>query len=105
MSRFDPNVNYANPKTDMETLKETVNAMCNMWSEIAKEMNCKEGEKSKKQRKTPVPVVAPTKYYLPPEEVQEIIDTNMGDDHECEEEFEESEPVTITTAYDNMFEG
>ena len=102
MNRFDPNVNYANPKSDMETLKETVNAMCLMWTEIAKEMNSKQIEKPKKQRKTDVP---PTKYYLPAEEVQEIIDTNMEGDYEGDEEEIDEEPVTKPTAYDNMFEG
>ena len=119
MNSFNPNINYANPgasKTEMETLQDTVNSMCSMWSEIAREMNAKQigkpKEKKIEKRTVHKPIESqPTKYSLSAEEIRDIINANMEQepgtdiDENEEEEMKESELLSSKpTLYDNMFE-
>ena len=121
MNNFNPNINYAHlgsQKTEMETLHDTVNSMCSMWSEIAREMNAKQiakpKEKKTEKRTLNKPTESqPTKYSLSAEEIRDIINANMeqepGTDidekEEEEKEMKESElSSSKPTLYDNMFE-
>ena len=116
MSKFDPNVNYANSgKTEMETLSEAVNSMCAMWNDIAKEMNGQRTEKRTGKIATQQhqkEVHPPTRYSLTAEEIRDIVNANMERDPGTEgneEEEETNEPndnseAPTNTLYDTIFD-
>ena len=120
MNKLDPSVNYANPgndsKTEMESLRDSVNAMCTMWNEIAKEMNSRGSGKQAKVlvQKQPSVSQAPTRYSLTAEGISDIVNANMGQEQGTENEDNEEENDTHESAnfespdkrslYDDMFE-
>jgi hypothetical protein len=121
---YNPSINYAEEERSnnevAESLHESVQLMCQMWNDIAHEFDHQRSENALPFRQTSESAPRQTdqrsvqpRRTLCPQQVKNIVDTNMAYEPHSEVEFEQdTEPeedednatATTKTFYDDIFE-